>query len=92
MSSLIKVFVAYASATEQKVVELAVPAQTSVRIAIEQSGLLKVFPEINLMENKVGIYSKLVALDDVLHEDDRVEIYRALIYDPKQRRRLLVKK
>ncbi|HEY0663313.1 MAG TPA: RnfH family protein, partial [Thiobacillaceae bacterium] len=37
--------------------------------------------------NKVGIFSKLVKLDEKLRDRDRVEIYRPLIADPKEVRR-----
>jgi hypothetical protein len=35
----------------------------------------------------VGIFSKFATLDTVLREKDRVEIYRALIADPKKVRK-----
>ena len=88
---MIAVQVAYASETEQCVLDLNVPEKTTVRIAIEQSGILQRFPEVNLMQNKVGIYSKLVKLEHELQQNDRVEIYRPLKYDPRQRRQLKVK-
>jgi hypothetical protein len=55
--------------------------------AIEQSGILRDFPEIDLASAKVGIYSKLVKLDAVLRDKDRIEIYRPLIADPKEIRK-----
>jgi hypothetical protein len=35
----------------------------------------------------VGIFSKLVKLDEKVRDRDRVEIYRPLIADPKEVRR-----
>ena len=50
------------------------------------------YPEINLNENKVGIFSKQRELQDVVQAGDRIEIYRPLLIDPKAARRLRAKK
>lgn len=84
---LITVEVVYALPDTQWLVELkAVPGTTAWQ-AIEQSGALRRFPEINLAGQKIGIFSKFVRPDAVLKEGDRVEIYRPLIADPKEVRR-----
>jgi putative ubiquitin-RnfH superfamily antitoxin RatB of RatAB toxin-antitoxin module len=49
--------------------------------------MLEQFPEIDLGLNKVGIFGKLARTDTMLRDRDRVEIYRALIADPKEARR-----
>ena len=49
--------------------------------------LLALRGDIDLAKNKVGIYSRPVKLHDVVHDGDRVEIYRPLIADPKELRR-----
>jgi hypothetical protein len=59
----------------------------TVKDAIRASGVLDEFPEIDLASNKVGIFSKLVKLDEAVRDKDRVEIYRPLIADPKEVRR-----
>ena len=59
----------------------------TVRQAIERSGVLAEFPEIDLGRNRVGIYGKLVALDSPLAEGDRVEILRPLAVEPTAARR-----
>ena len=48
--------------------------------------------DINLQTNKVGIFSKIVALDVPVRAGDRIEIYRPLILDPKEARRLRAEK
>jgi putative ubiquitin-RnfH superfamily antitoxin RatB of RatAB toxin-antitoxin module len=58
-----------------------------LREAVELSGLLREFPEIDLGKNKLGIWNKLAKADAVLRDRDRVEIYRPLIADPKEVRR-----
>lgn len=87
MSAQIQVEVVYASPARQKVVRIGVREGASVREAIEQSGLLAEFPEIDLDRNKLGIWNKLAKADAVLRDKDRVEIYRPLIADPKEVRR-----
>lgn len=66
---------------------LTVPAGTTIEQAVAQSGLLQAIPGIDLAINMVGIYGKKKALDTVLHEHDRVEVYRPLQADPKEARR-----
>lgn len=82
-----RVEVAYAKPSEQVIVSLDVGAETTVEAAIYQSGLLARFPEIDLGANKVGIFSKLCGLNQILRAGDRVEIYRPLLADPKEARR-----
>jgi uncharacterized protein len=84
---LIPVEVAYALPQQQAVLKLDVPEGTQLGQAIERSGILKRFPEIDLEQCKVGIYGKLSSLDAVLRPGDRIEIYRPLQADPKEVRR-----
>jgi len=85
--SQIHVEVVYALAHHQKVVSLNISEGATVKDAIERSGLLTEFPEIDLGKNKLGIWNKLAKPDAVLRDKDRVEIYRPLIADPKEVRR-----
>ncbi|HNI08554.1 MAG TPA: RnfH family protein [Thiobacillaceae bacterium] len=87
MSAQIQVEIVYARPGRQKVVHIGVREGASVREAIEQSGLLAEFPEIDLDKNKLGIWNKLAKADAPLREGDRVEIYRPLLADPKEVRR-----
>ncbi|HMK14695.1 MAG TPA: RnfH family protein [Burkholderiales bacterium] len=87
MSDEITIEVAYGAARSQTILRLQVKSGTTVGEAINLSGILKQFPEINLGANKVGIFGKLARTDIVLCNRDRVEIYRALIADPKEARR-----
>lgn len=87
MSNEILVEVAYALPKQQLIVELMVPEGATAEQAVLQSGILQKFPEIDLAQNKLGIFGKLVKSDTVLRERDRVEIYRPLIADPKEVRR-----
>lgn len=79
--------VAYARPDQQVIVSLQLPEGGTAAQAIERSGLLQRFPEIDLAVNKIGIFSRAVKLDTVLRDKDRVEIYRPLLSDPKAVRR-----
>ena len=87
MAEQIHVQVCYAGATAQWLRDLTVAAGTTLEQAVAASGLLADAPEIDLATMPVGIFSKKKALDTVLREHDRVEIYRPLIADPKHARR-----
>ncbi|MCF6355699.1 MAG: RnfH family protein [Candidatus Polarisedimenticolaceae bacterium] len=79
--------VAYARPEQQLIIELPDALDMTVQQAIEASGILQQFPEIDLAVNKVGIFGKTAPLDAVLAAGDRVEIYRPLVADPKEARR-----
>ena len=87
MADEIQVEVAYALPDQQVILALNVPVGTNVEESIKRSGILERFPEIDLTQNKVGVFSKLTKLDALLRNKDRVEIYRPLIADPKEVRR-----
>ncbi len=88
MSDSINVEVVYAVAERQELVDVQLPAGSTVKQALDASGLLQKHPEIDLVKaNKVGVFGKLTKLDAALRDRDRVEIYRPLIADPKEIRR-----
>lgn len=64
-----------------------VPSGTSIGQALLGSGILQELTEIDLTNYRVGIYGKLKTLETVLRDQDRLEIYRPLIADPKEARR-----
>jgi uncharacterized protein len=82
-----EVEVAYAKPDEQVILTLKGAPGLTVRQAIEQSGMLVRFPEIDLANSDVGVFGKLAKLDSELQPGDRVEIYRPLIADPKEQRK-----
>jgi putative ubiquitin-RnfH superfamily antitoxin RatB of RatAB toxin-antitoxin module len=84
---MINVELVYALHDRQKIVRMDVEEGCTLQTAVENSGLLQEFPEIELGKNKVGIWNKLAKLDAVLRDHDRVEIYRPLIADPKEVRK-----
>ncbi|WP_370978122.1 RnfH family protein [Agaribacterium sp. ZY112] len=50
----------------------------SVGQAIEESGLLTMFKELDLRAIKVGIFGRFVSLDHQLEDGDRIELYRKI--------------
>lgn len=84
----ISIEVAYVGEGQQAIILIEVELGTTVVEAIEKSNVLKLFPEIDNLEGRVGIFGKLVTLTTILKEGDRVEIYRFLKIDPKVARRM----
>lgn len=85
--AIIEVEVAYVLPRAQTVVTLNVPVGTTVREAIIRSGIVAQTSGGDWDTVAVGIFGKRVSLATMLHEHDRVEIYRPLIADPKRARR-----
>jgi len=83
----IQIEVVYGLAHKQKLLSLPVNLGVTVEEAINESGIITLFPEIDLSENKVGIWNRAVKLSTVLENLDRIEIYRPLIADPKEVRK-----
>ena len=87
---LITVEVAYALPHKQKIIALLVEPGTTALQAVERSEMVKFFPEIDVANLTLGIFGESLGSKSasyVLHEGDRVEIYRRLAVDPKDARR-----
>ena len=87
MPEKLHVVVCYATPAQEFLRELEVEEGTTIGAAIEASGVLAAFPDINLVTQSVGIFAKKKTLDTVLRERDRIELYRPLVADPKESRR-----
>jgi putative ubiquitin-RnfH superfamily antitoxin RatB of RatAB toxin-antitoxin module len=87
MPDLMMIEVSYALPDKQIIIPIKCPKKITVKAAIEKSGILKKFSDINLNENQVGIFGKLTSLVHNPRDKDRIEIYRPLIADPKEIRR-----
>lgn len=83
----IRVEVVYARSERQELVTVNLREGATLKDALDASGLLQKYPEIDLAKNKFGIYAKLSKPDALLRDRDRVEIYRPLIADPKEMRK-----
>ena len=80
-----RIEVVYALPQQQERVLLDLAPGSTVLDAIEASGLLQRWPQIEL--GRVGIWGRPARPDTRLREQDRVEIYRPLTADPKEVRR-----
>lgn len=80
--------VVYALPKMQRVIQVPFVAGMTVGQALEYSGILKEFPQIDPATAKVGIFGRPCRLDRKLKAGDRVEIYRPLAIDPKEARKL----
>lgn len=85
---MIRVEVAYALPGKQFLEVLEVNDSATVMDAIRQSGVLARFPDLDQQDISIGIFSKPVSADTGLRDGDRIEIYRPLMVDPKEARRL----
>ncbi|MEO7728221.1 MAG: RnfH family protein [Burkholderiales bacterium] len=83
-----EVEVVYALREEQIVATLRVLPGSTVAQAVAQSGISLRCPELAAGVPVVGICGRRVEPSVILREYDRVEIYRPLIADPKQARRV----
>ena len=80
---MVNVGVAYTNQAKQFWLKIELPDDSTVIDAIQESGVLDLFPEIDLDNQKIGIYGKIAKTDARLKEGDRVEIYRPITADPK---------
>lgn len=74
---------AYDSGKKQVWLNVEVPDGSTVKEVLELSGLLDMFPEIDLETQKVGIFGKIAKLDSTVEEGQRIEVYRPITADPE---------
>lgn len=87
---VIDIEVVYAAVDRQVLRSVNVNDGATVRAAVLASGIGSEFPELNLAECPLGIFGKVVADPDsrLIQAGERIEIYRLLLADPKEVRRL----
>ena len=79
--------VAYALPQKQAIIEVEVPIGATALEAVQQSGIIKQFEDIDIDNAKMGVFGKVVSPKQVLQAGERVEIYRPLQADPKEVRK-----
>ena len=91
---MIEVEVVYGLPEKQVLKALSVPSGATALEAVKQSGILEIFPEIDVDADSMGVFSQVLGTKGLeppaqyqLQARDRVEIYRPLIADPKEVRR-----
>jgi len=83
----ISVSVCYADVATVWQRALTLPPGATLADAIEASGFRQAFPGVDPAQTGTGVYGRRRPLEHVLHDHDRVEIYRPLVFDPKESRR-----
>lgn len=84
--------VAYALPEKQCILSVEVEEGSTIADVIQRSGIFEIFPGLENNYQQVGIFGKKRELSDKVQQGDRIEIYRPLIRDPKETRRLKAKK
>ena len=87
---MVEIEVVYAAVDRQVLLAVTVPTGTSLRAAVQASGIAVRFPELDLAGCPLGIFGKVITDAEVraVQRGDRIEIYRPLLADPKEVRRL----
>lgn len=88
MNDMIEIEVVYGLPNKQVLLSLPVPVGSSLEECLNLSGICKYFPEIVVSEAKIGVFSRPEKLSAIAQAGDRIEIYRPLIADPKEMRKL----
>lgn len=68
-------------------VVLQLRAGSTVLQALQASGLLRLFAELDTANLALGVWGNTAGLTQTLQDQDRIEIYRPLRVDPKVARR-----
>ncbi|MBV2180262.1 MAG: RnfH family protein [Castellaniella sp.] len=82
-----RICVAFAAPTRVWQQQLDVPGGTTAGQAVALSGFAREFPEFTDHLPAMGVYGERCDPGRVLHENDRVELYRPLVFDPLESRR-----
>ena len=87
-SHLMKISLIYSPAPRQvREWAMDVPKGTSTAWALESSGVFEAFPHLQRDGLLLGVWGRRVNASHLLQPDDRVEVYRCLLVDPKLARR-----
>ena len=83
----IRVTVAYALPDAATLIEVRLPAGSTVAQAIERSGIALRHPDVDFSSLPVGVFGSRVERTATLVDGDRIEFYRPLVADAKEARR-----
>ncbi len=83
----IQLEVVYGTPKVQSLLSFEAEQGVTVQQAIDLSGILDAFQDIDLTVNKVGVWNRTAKLTDEVQDLDRIEIYRPLLADPKEVRK-----
>jgi putative ubiquitin-RnfH superfamily antitoxin RatB of RatAB toxin-antitoxin module len=85
---LLVVELVYALADGQALCSVTLPRGSTIQDALERSGIIRLFPDVDFSACRVGVFGKVRSRDTLLSDGDRVEIYRPLRAEPKEARRV----
>lgn len=90
MAESIRIEVVYAAPERQTLLTLNVPLGSRLDEVLQSDKVVEQWPQLNLAEMPVGIFGKLISdrRNHLLQGGERIEIYRPLLADPKEVRRL----
>ena len=88
MTQEISIELVFAAPDSQVLHELKLPTKATVASAITASGLAEQYPDYPVFDLPAGIWGRRVTAETELKDGDRVEIYRELLIDPMEARRL----
>lgn len=85
--AVFEVSVCYALPNRCWQVTVSVAKGSNLLDAIKQSGFTQAFPDVDVHVYGAGVFGQRLPLDTGVHPTDRIEIYRPLVFDPKESRR-----
>ena len=88
----IRIEVACALPDKQRIICLDVESGCSARAAVEQSHIQEEFPDLDIANCQLGVFGLVVDDSQSLVSGDRVEVYRPLINNPRESRRVLAER
>jgi hypothetical protein len=83
----IQITICYAESNEITLLNVDVGQGKSIADILSEPSILVKFPILEKEDCKVGIFGKLKLPETILQDQDRLEIYRPLIFDPMEARR-----
>lgn len=89
MSAVPTIEVVYALPEQQHVAVVPWREGITAGEALAASGILTQCPELSATTVVMGVFGVFVAAERCLQPDDRLELYRPLVNDPRTRRRRL---
>ena len=83
----VSVQLVYAQPDQVWSVKLTLQVGTTVAQALQASGFYQQFPQIQPESLRVGIFGRECSVQQGVNAEDRIEIYRPLVFDPMESRR-----
>ena len=85
----LKVEIVFALLGKQTILQLEVPVGSSIEEVVNQSRIKEMYTSESLGSCPVGIWGEVKERSTLVGDGDRIELYRLLASDPKDKRRNL---